>query len=343
MTITKLTSPFLLAAALLIAPACDSEDASPDTELRAEIDGDADVDAGDHADRKRGHHNPAERLCEAVACSDDQRSEVEALFAAEREAHEARKGEHQDKRAEHEAKRAELDKALADAFRAETFDTSALERGHSDEDKQARQAKHLERATSMIVGLHRILNPEQRAQLAAQIGERGPRFLHMGRGRHHGPKGEKHRGKRGRHEGEARREHKSPEERVAHHVERFCEPLTCTEDQKTQLAAAFEGAHEARRDMPKPDFQPLADAFTADSLDVDAVQGILAAAKPGKDHIEGFGNVIAEVHDILTPEQRSIVADKIEAEGPRGLMGKHGRRGGKHHGKRGKHHGERGE
>ena len=89
--------------------------------------------------------------------------------------------------------------------------------------------------------------------------------------------------------------------------------------------------------MPKPDFKPLADAFRAESVDVDSVKATLDSLKPDKAaHIEGFGSVIAEVHDILTPEQRSILADKIEAEGLRGVMGK-GKRG-KHgrHGKRGK-------
>jgi len=331
MTITKLTAPFMLTAALLIAPACDSEELDPDTELRA--DDDAAPEADDtRADHKRGRHNPAERLCQELACSDDQRSQIEALFVAQKDARKARKAERGD-RGDRKAKRAELNAELAAAFRADSFDGAVLERELGDAVKHGARLDH---AAELIVGLHAILNTEQRAQLADRIEARGPWMLGGKHRGHHGPKGKKGRhGKRGAdgdRDDEGRRGDNSPEQRLAHKVERLCETLSCTEDQKTRLSAAFEGAHEARRDRPKPDFTPLADSFRSASVDVDGVTAILAANKPDRSaHLEAVAGFLAEVHDILTPEQRAIVADKIEVEGMRGLKGK------RHHGKRGKH------
>ena len=125
MTITKLTAPIMLVTALLLAPGCDGEDPSPETELRADLDAPPEAQPAEGAPghHRQRAHDPAERLCQEIACSDEQRSQIDALFAARKDAHEAKRAE----RDAHEAARAEHDARLADAFRAETFDPSVLD------------------------------------------------------------------------------------------------------------------------------------------------------------------------------------------------------------------------
>lgn len=354
MTITKLSTPFLLAAALLFTSACDPESEELDAERSAELDkvddgqdAEAPDDVRRHRRGKRAHKDPAERLCAKLECSDEQATQISELFAKHRD---ARKGDE----GEREARKAARDEAqgkLAAAFRADDFDASVLGELHQKRDPEA----HLDAAVRFMAELHGILTPEQREQLAAKIEKRGPMFLHHG-GKHRGHRGhhKKHRG----HEGEGphaggptevdgpKGERPSPEQRVAKHVERFCEPISCTEEQQGQLAAIMTDAHEQRREhrearkAAKPDFSPVAEAFKAESFDEQAVRSALADAKPDmSERHEGFATVIAEVHDILTPEQRAVLADKIEAEGLHAVLGK-GHRG--HEGRKGKRRHRRG-
>jgi hypothetical protein len=196
---------------------------------------------------------------------------------------------------------------------------------------------------AIATGLHGILTPEQRATLADKLESGGGMlFGHHRKGKHgeHGKHGKRHEGG----------DKLDPSERLAHKVDGLCERVTCTEDQKTQLTATFEGVHQARRDAREdagdhePNFKPIADAFRADTLSQDALRQAMAAMKTEHmsqkaDHGKQIGTVVSEIHEILTPAQRAIVAKEIEEHGVRALMGK---RGDKHHGKRGKHggHGE---
>ncbi|MFO7561401.1 MAG: Spy/CpxP family protein refolding chaperone [Enhygromyxa sp.] len=337
----------LFAATLMFTTtACDSADETVEDRAADAPDANPDelgVKHGKHGKRgKHGKHNPAEKLCSVVECSDAQAAQVSELFAKRHEgrddgAHEARK-----------AARAEAHKQIAAAFRAERFDASVLERvGPPEHDGADHEAKMIGFATE----LHAILTPEQRAKLADKIEAKGPMFLggHHGKGHHgkgfHGKKD--FHGKKGDGEGKV--------DRLAHKVERFCEPISCTADQQTRLSAAFEGAHEARRDAKaahagdKPDFKPLADAFRAESLDEAKLRAVMGEGKVHMQerklaHGDHMKATLAEIHEILTPEQRAIVADKIEAEGLHALMGKGKRHGKKGHGKKGKqgkqgHHG----
>jgi Spy/CpxP family protein refolding chaperone len=192
---------------------------------------------------------------------------------------------------------------------------------------------HEARMLVFATELHAILTPEQRAQLADKIEAGHPMLFGHGKRGHHG-KGKGDHDKQGSHgDGE------DQADRLAHAVDRFCEPITCTAEQKTQLTATFEGAHEARRDAKaehetdKPNLKPLADAFRAETLDESKLRAALAEGKLHRqdrkgDHAQQMGATIAEIHDILTPEQRAIVADKIEADGLHAVMGKG------HHGKK---------
>jgi Spy/CpxP family protein refolding chaperone len=277
---------------------------------------------------KHGKHNPADKLCAEIECSEAQAAQIDELFASRHErrdgaAHEARK-----------AARAEAHQAIADAFRADTFDVAVLDRvaPEGEHDGEDREAKLIAFATE----LHALLTPEQRAKLADEIEAGHPMLFHHGkRGGHHG--------KWGKHFAE-----KHGGDHLAHAVDRFCEPITCTAEQETQLTAIFQSAHEAKRDAraehegEQRDLKPLADAFRAETLDEGQLRAALAEGKGQKqdrkaDHREAMGATLAEIHQLLTPEQRAIVADVIEADGLHALIGKRKGEGkGKRHGKKGK-------
>ena len=215
MTATKLSTPFLLAAALLFSTACDAEEVAPTEERAAELD--AEVEPCDKGEgHENGRMNPAERLCEEIACSDEQRGQIEALMKRQHEARRAAHGE-RDVDGDPEARReahAAVNAKLAEAFRATQFDASVL--GSEREGKRDPSA-HIDAMAQFVVELHGLLSPEQRGQLGKLMEARGPQFLGGARA-HHGKRGggEHHHGKQGK---------RSPEARLAHHVERVCEPL----------------------------------------------------------------------------------------------------------------------
>ncbi|PRP93626.1 Spy/CpxP family protein refolding chaperone [Enhygromyxa salina] len=337
----------LFAASMLFTFACDVGEEPVAEDRAAELDEDSSNDKHDGHHGKRGDRAKfaAEKLCAQVECSEAQAAQVSELFASR---HEAR-GQDRDPAAReaHKAARAEANKAIASAFAADSFDPSVLERAKPERDDTGRADQMIAFATE----LHGILTPEQRSKLADKLETRGGMFF-GGHGGKHGKRG-KH-GKHGkqdkRHDDSSERADKpDPSERLAHKVDGFCEKVTCTDDQKTQLTATFERAHEARRDQredaadDKPDFKPVADAFRADTLDAAALRQAMSEMKTDHmarkgDRVQQLGAVVSEVHQILTPAQRAIVAAEIEAHGVHALTGK---RGGKHHGKRGGKHGKR--
>lgn len=318
------TFALLFAATMMFtATACDSTD-EPVEERAVETPEAEPGEVGAKRDHhgKHGKHNPTEKLCAELECSDAQAAQIDELFAKRHEgrdqdAHEARK-----------AARAEMHKAIADAFRADEFDVAMLARVAPEPEHDGdREAKMIGFATELLA----ILTPAQRATLADKIEAGHPMLFHHGKRGKHGGKWGKHGEK---HEGDH-------EDRLAHKVDRFCEPISCTVEQKTQLTASFEAAHEAKREAraeaDKPNFKPLADAVRAGTLDEGKLRAALAESGVDRherkaDRLQDMGAMLAEVHDILTPEQRAIVADKIEADGLHALMGKghHGKKKGKH-------------
>jgi Spy/CpxP family protein refolding chaperone len=332
------TNAFLFAvslASLCFISACDPAE-EPTTERSAEFE--SEVDANDHD----GHHgkrgNFAEKLCSELECSEAQVAQISELLADKHEDREDRDdGDHEARK----AARAEGHKLIADAFRADVFDPAVLERAKPEHEGD-REAHMIEFASE----LHAILTPAQRAKLADRVEDGGPMFF-MGHGkRGHGDKGPH--GKRGP-EGEGpegKDHHGDPSQRVAEHVERLCERVTCTPEQQTQLTQSFTAAHEARRasheQREKPDFSAVAALLRADTLDTAKLSETIAAGKAEHqaskaEHKKALGETVAQVHAMLTPEQRAIVADMIEADGLHALIGgkrgKHGKRG-----KRGDHH-----
>jgi Spy/CpxP family protein refolding chaperone len=304
----KTTTAFLFAASLLFTVACDTADESVDPRAAEISDVSSDVDAG-----KRARHNPADKLCAELECSDAQATKIAELFAGR---HESRDAANKDAR---KAERAASNKLLADAFRAADFDLAVLDKVKIERE----HGEHHEAMIGFVVELHAVLTAEQRATLADKIAARGPMFLGHGKG--HGKKDWE--GKHG------------------DKVERFCEPIACTAEQQTQLSAAFAGVHEARREAKaahegdKRDFSPLAEAFRAESLDEAKLRAVMAdhhrdMQEHKAEHAKQVGAVIAEIHAILTPEQRAIIAETIEAKGLRVLIGgkghhKKGKKGGK--------------
>lgn len=317
------TIALLFASTLLFTTsACDSTD-EPVEDRAAEAQPGEVGDPGEVGAKRdhHGKHDPGERLCTVIECSEAQAAQIDELFA---ERHEQRDGSHEDKKAD----RAAAHKAIADAFRADSFDVAVLDRIAPEHDGEDREAQLVAFATE----LHALLTPEQRAKLADEIESGRPLLFHHGKRGKHGKWGKKH-GKEF-----DKKQEGDHEDRLAHAVDRFCEPIRCTAEQSAQLTATFQGVHEAKRDAraehhaDKPDLKPLADAFRAETLDQDQLRAALPDKHERKaDHLEHMGATLAEIHTILTPEQRAIVADTIEAEGLHAVIGK-----GKRHGKRGK-------
>jgi Spy/CpxP family protein refolding chaperone len=341
---TKTTNAFLFAASMLFATACDPVD-EPTTERAAEVEVDSKAAGEDHHG-KDGEHGKfaADKLCSELECSEAQATQISELFAGK---HESR--DEGDREARKVA-RAEGHKALAAAFRAESFDVTVLERGKPEHDGD-HEARMLEFATQ----LHAILTPAQRAKLADRVEADGPMFFlgkrgHGKRGPHgegHGPGGDGQ-SSHGEAPDGVDGPHGDSAERVAQHVSRLCEKVICTPEQQAQLTQFLTSAHEARRGSPdqreKPDASAVAALLRADTLDTAKLSELMTAGKAEHEarkaeHEKAFGEVVAGVHGILTAEQRAIVADLIEADGLHALMGgkggKHGKRG--KPGKRGEH------
>ena len=336
---TRPTVSFLIAAAMTFSlAACDSETAPPDETRAAEPEPEPDTPEeprGHHGPHARGKHDPAAKLCSELECSEDQAAEISALFAS----HGPKRDEA--KREAHKAAKAEAAAKLAAAFRAEEFDPSVLEQIHHKRDR----SEHEDRMVELALELHAILTPEQRTKLAARIAERGPMFFgrrHRG-GKHHGHHRGKDKHQRGAKDGEFDPGAHAAK-KIEHKVDKLCEAVTCSEEQRSQLSATFEGVHaehvEARKTREKLDHSALAQAFAAETLDEAKLRAALAETRAEHmerkaEHHEKVGTVIAEIHAILTPEQRGIVADKIEAGGMTMLLGhrkrhrkgKRGRRG----------------
>lgn len=127
--------------------------------------------------RGRRHHGPrgddrgaelAERLCGAIACTEDQQARIAALVQARPEPGEVPQADRE---------------ALAGAFRGDALSDDAVN-AYLDAAAKVRAA---DRAAmdARVVELHGLLTPEQRTTLAARVAEDGPRALGiMGKGPH---------------------------------------------------------------------------------------------------------------------------------------------------------------
>ncbi len=295
----KRTALFLAALALA---ACDSESEDPSEARLAELDADDELDEpeapeeGRHRKHHRAHEGPSADICEAIACTDAQKEQVKAIFA--RPEHSEREhGERPDLSSAHEA--------LAKAFASSDFGDAEL-RAWTEQlpDRPDRKSHHFDAMSE----LHTILAPEQRTALADKVLE-GEVFA---------GRGDRHR----KHDRSGGEEHES------RRLEHFCEPLDCTDAQKAELSGIFAKMHASRPD-PHVRKDAIAAAFRSDTFDADALRESCE-----HDPAASAGPML-EVHAVLTPQQRMLVAERIAEHGPRALMGK----GGRHHGK-GKHRGK---
>lgn len=122
----------------------------------------------------RGPEHAIESLCERVSCSAEQRTQITAALEGARP----------------ERKRDEAaDKTMAAAFRADQLAVADVE-AYLDGMTKHHEAEATERDAA-IVTVHRVLTAEQRATLATDIAEHGPRGLMKGGRGGHGKRGGK--------------------------------------------------------------------------------------------------------------------------------------------------------
>ncbi len=121
-------------------------------------------------------------------------------------------------------------------------------------------------------------------------------------------------------------------------LDKLCAEIECSDAQREAIADLLADARGPRpdHDARKAEFEALATAFRADTLDLAALP---QPPEPGE-HKAELAKMIVGLHDLLTPEQRETIATKIEQDGPMAFLGHHGPG---HHGKRGGKHGKRGD
>ncbi|MCX4240032.1 Spy/CpxP family protein refolding chaperone [Paraliomyxa miuraensis] len=318
----------LLPCALLLAVACDQGQA-PDPEVLEDRVAEAAPPADELAPREhgrhaRGHHGGGHhegggdklmRLCDKLECTDDQRTRIEGL--ADRLAPNLR-GE----RAKGDVDAA--NEALADAFAGDGLTAAALEAWRTT--AWPEPGARADALAPAVVELHGILDPTQREALAEKIERHGLPFA--------GGRGNKWEGKRGGKRGHDR-DDEALADRAAHEAAKVCGPLSCSEQQQEELAAVLQERPEPA-EVSQDARAALADAFRGDGLSDAAVRAYLDAAAEARvqEHAAMDAQVVA-IHELLTAEQRGLVAERIREDGPRGLGLHAGRDGGKKKHRRG--------
>lgn len=353
MTLTRWIVRATLPLTLVLA-ACDSD--AP-VEDRAEVE-EASVTADEAAAAHGKRGMPWERLCAVAECSDAQADQVAALFKANRA---ERRGERPD----------------PDAFKAENAALAAKVRDGrlSAADLEAhRQAIHAAKAGegkrpamgAMLVGLHKILTPEQRGVLADTfMSGHGMGMLGMhGMGGHHEKFGGwdhdgdgKHgmHGKRGKHDrkGKDGADGKGHGQHKMKGLGKLCKIAECSDAQREAIQElamksreAGKAGHEQAKATRQAAGQALADAFRGEAFDQGAVDRFHATMEPlHAARMQAMEQLVVDALAVLDDAQRAKIATKVEEKGARALMPHKGKKKGKHgmkgergeHGKRGKH------
>ncbi|MBK8260765.1 MAG: Spy/CpxP family protein refolding chaperone [Nannocystis sp.] len=295
----------------LLFTACDGEPVTPEERAAADQ-----IDAEDAGERPhKAWKTPDQRICEQVACTDEQRANIESIFAEHRPDH---------KRGERDA--AQGDPALADKIRAGSLTTADL---------LASRPAERHPPAALLVALHGALEPAQRATLADTMLADGPQLFGKGgkHGKHgkHGKEGGKHAGK-GEHAGKGKHGK----------LQKICEIAECTDEQRAAFKAAMkdqraagEADREGHRVAREAAATALADAFRGANFSAADLERFAAAMKPLHDaKAERKAAMLVDVLAQLTPEQRAKLADAVATKGLRALGGDHGKHGGKR-GKRG--------
>ena len=148
----------------------------------------------------------AEKICDGLSCTAAQVQQLQGLLES---AHSSRPDE-----SEIEARKAERQKMgseLATAFRAESFDESVFASAMAKRKEAGEERRELaeSRQTELMVGIHGVLTPAQRATVATRIEKAGPRGIMGAKEERHkggkGGKGGKRGGRKGRHGGKSQR------------------------------------------------------------------------------------------------------------------------------------------
>ncbi|MFO0634042.1 MAG: hypothetical protein U0168_14445 [Nannocystaceae bacterium] len=314
MTNLRTRSRLLLVVTLaspLLGVACDHDD-SPTTESRSASPSDAD-----------GPPSLARGLCELVQCSDAQAQSLAALLPAGAHARPS------------EQTLTAANAALADAYAAADFDTDALaawrEAVHGDESP----ALPLDAKT--LVAVHDVLDDDQRDIVADRLERGGPFALvggHHRDGEHRGHPGGKGDKRSKGPKGPARGDKPRDAEHAAKAAAKLCAPLSCSEEQQTQIAAVLSdaaGARHGRPDRSETD-AAFAEAFRADALSLEIASAYLGGLEQAHaKHAAGRDAAAVAIHHILDASQRQQLAARIATDGPRALGP--GPRGRGHHGK----------
>lgn len=312
-TIRSLTTLCLVLTPVVIA-GCDRDDEVDEPRSAAQDDDDDEAD-GDEQARGRHHKSPADKLCDAVSCSDAQREKITGLLAANKPERPS------------DETFASANAALAAAWKDADFDADDL--------AAWRDTVHDEGGPRLsaqtIVDVHAVLDAKQRGMVADMFEARGPGMFFGHRGGKHGKRDH------GRDEaasadeaGKGPRGKKGPD----HAGGSLCDRVSCTDEQRTQITAALEGGRPERTRDEAAD-RALATSFRSDGLAVADVERYLGTLK--QEHAKESAArdaVMVTIHHTLTAEQRATLATDITAHGPRGLI-----KGGRHHGGRGKKHG----
>lgn len=120
-----------------------------------------------------------------------------------------------------------------------------------------------------------------------------------------------------------------------HKLERLCEKLECTDDQRARIEGLADRLW-AERPEPTGDRdaanRALAKAFGGAGFSTADLQAFHAAMGPDADELDALlVEAVVELHGILVAEQRATLAEKIERHGlpfVGGRGGRHGKRGG---------------
>lgn len=318
----RLTLLALLPSTLVLF-ACDRSDDlgdDPIEERAAELaddPGDDDEAAPRGRRHREGRADPAERLCERLSCTDAQAEQITALFDEHRPERPPRdRGERSERRKEHAA----ANEALAKAFASDALTAADLAAYHDARPRPPAGDEREAMIVAVTTGLHGLLDSTQRATLADTIEERG--LPMAGRGGKHG-----RRGPRG---------HRAGPPDASRRVDRLCEPLSCTDTQRTELEALLSEGTAPPEDPTKAARAALAEAFRGEALSASAVETYLSAMAEGqRAHHEAKDALVLSVHGILDAGQRATAAENIGERGLRGLLGDKGHRKGKRRG--GKH------
>lgn len=237
------------------------------------------------APQVKGHLRLVADALSQVPLRADQRAEIEQMAKDAQARHTATASAH-----------AAVMQALAAQIEAGKIDRAALQPQVDAAVNAATAAQPADRAA--FQRLHDLLTPEQRAQFADAIQAQ----VHARMGEHEG--------------------HADPHGKGGM-LAKWAADLKLTDDQQAQIKAALhdqfehDGEHHGMHDLHQAHMKgkEMLDAFKADNFTLPPAEDIHAHASAMADH---FTKVAAAVLPILTPEQRTLAAQKLREKAASG-------------------------